>query len=74
MVLFPAQKVVKRLERTQARNIIIEQEHDKLKAVVTRRKAILSGKRKVIDGEHILTSEKILNGLMEIRSLIFIFL
>ena len=60
-----AQKVVKRSERVQARNVIIEQEHDKLRAVVTKRKAILSGKRKVIDGKHILTSELILNGLRE---------
>ena len=34
-------------------------------AVVTKRKAILSGKRRVIDGEHILTIELILNGLIE---------
>jgi hypothetical protein len=49
----------------QARNIIIEQEHEKPREVVTKRKAILSGKRKVIDGKHILTSESILNGLRE---------
>ena len=58
-----AQKVVKRLERVQARNIIVEETHNKLMAVVTKRKAILSGKRQVIDGEHILTSERILNGV-----------
>jgi len=54
-----------RLERVQARNIIIEQEHEKLRAVVTKRKAILSSKRKVIDRKHILTSKSILNGLLE---------
>ena len=53
------------MERTEARNIIIEQEHNKLSTAVTKRRATLSGKRKIIDGEHILTSEKILNGLNE---------
>jgi hypothetical protein len=60
-----AQKVVKQLEWVQARNTIIEQEHEKLRAVATKRKTILSGKKKVIDGKHILTSESILNGLQE---------
>jgi len=32
---------------------------------VTKRKAILSGKRKVIDGKHILTMPEILGGLEE---------
>ena len=64
-----AQKVVKRSERVQARNIIIEEAHNKLAAVVTKRKAILSGKRRVIDGEHILTTEPILNGLIEVEKL-----
>ena len=58
------QKVVKRSERVQARNIIIEEAHNKLAAVVTKRKAVLSGKRRVIDGEHILTTEPILDGLL----------
>jgi len=60
-----AQKVVKRSERVQARNIIVEEAHNKLAAVMTKRKAILSGKRRVIDGEHVLTTEPILNGLIE---------
>jgi hypothetical protein len=60
-----AQKVVKRSERVQVRNIIVEEAHNKLMAVVTKRKAILSGKRRVIDGEHVLTTEPILNGLIE---------
>src|SRR5947207_14122421 len=58
-----AQKVIRRSERAQARNVIIEEAHNKLKAAVTTRKTILSGKRKVIDGEHILTTPKILHGL-----------
>ena len=37
----------------QVRNIIIEEQHAKLKAAVTSRKAILSGKRKVIDGKYV---------------------
>lgn len=60
-----AQKVVKRSERVHVRNIIIEEEHAKLKAAVTKRKTILSGKRKVIDGKHILTTPEILGGLTE---------
>ena len=55
-----AQKVIRRSERAQARNVIIEEAHNKLKAAVTTRKTILSGKRKVIDGEHILTTPKVL--------------
>ena len=60
-----AQKVVKRSERMQVRNVIIEEEHAKLKAAVTMRKTILSGKRQVIDGKHILTTPEILTGLKE---------
>jgi hypothetical protein len=60
-----AKKVVKRSERVQVRNIIIEEEHSKLKAAVTKRKTILSGKRKVIDGKHVLTTSEILRGLEE---------
>ena len=60
-----AQYVVRRSERVQVRNIIVEEEHAKLKAAVTKRKAILSGKRKVIDGKHILTTPEILTDLME---------
>ena len=64
-----AQKVVKRSERVQARNIIVEEAHNKLAAVVTKRKAILSGKRRVTDGEHVLTTELILNGLIKAEKL-----
>src|SRR5579862_4861854 len=59
-----AQKVVKRSEHVQARNIIIEEAHNKLASAVTKRKVALSGKRQVIDGEHILTSQNILKGLI----------
>ena len=34
-----------------------------MKAAVTRRKMILSGKRKVIDGKHVVTVPEILSGL-----------
>jgi hypothetical protein len=44
------QKVVKRSERVQARNIIIEQEHEKLREVVTKRKAILVAKGRLSTG------------------------
>ncbi len=49
------------------RNIIIEKEHAKLKTAVTKRKTILSGKRKVIDGKHHLTTPEILAGLMDVE-------
>ena len=62
------QKVVRRLERKQARNVIIEKAHNKFQGAVTTRKTILSGKRKVIDGEHILTTSKTLHGLKNAES------
>ena len=49
----------------QVRNVIIEEEHAKLKAAVTMRKTILSGKRQVIDRKHILTTPEILTDLKE---------
>ena len=60
-----AQKVIKRSEHVHIRNIIIEEEHAKLKVAVTKRKTILSGKRKVIDGKHILMTPEILSDLTE---------
>jgi len=42
-----AQKVVKRSECVQARNIIVEEAHNKLAAVMTKRKAILSARHSV---------------------------
>jgi len=44
--------------------MIVEEEHSELQAAVTKRKTILSGKWKVIDGKHILTTENILNSLL----------
>jgi len=59
-----AQCVIRRSERVHVRNIIIKEEHAKLKAAVTRRKAILTGKRKVVDGKHILTTLEVHSGLV----------
>lgn len=57
------QCVIRRSERVHVRNIIIEEEYTKLvNATVTKRKTILSGKRKVIDGKHIFTTPEILTG------------
>ena len=42
---------------------ITEEEHRKLKMAVTKQKAILSDKRKVINAKHILTTLEILGGL-----------
>ena len=60
-----AKCVVRRSERAHVRNIIIEQEHEKLKAAVTKRKAILSGKKKIVDGKHILTVPEVHDLLVE---------
>jgi DDE superfamily endonuclease len=57
--------VVRREERSAVRNIIIEEDHEKLKAAVTRRKAILSGKRQIVDGKHILTTPEVHGDLVE---------
>jgi hypothetical protein len=59
-----AQCVIRRSERAHVRNTIIVEEHEKLKAAVTKRKAILSGKRAVVDGKHILTTLEIHNDLV----------
>ena len=56
-----AQMVIKWSEHVLARNIIVEEVYNKLMADLTKKKAILSGKRWVIDGKHILTTERILN-------------
>ena len=45
----------------------MEEKHAKLKAAVTKRKTILSGKRKVIDGKYILNTSEILNGITEME-------
>jgi hypothetical protein len=54
-----AQCIVRRTERTHVRNLIVEDAHSKLQAAVTKRKTILSGKRKVVDGKHILTTPEV---------------
>jgi hypothetical protein len=59
-----AQCVVRRSEHMNARNVIIEEGYEKLKAAVTKRKAILSGKRKIVDGKHILTMTEIHDDLV----------
>ena len=43
----------------------MEEEHNKLKVDVTKRKTILNGKRKIIDRKHILTSVELLSGIKE---------
>jgi len=50
--------VIQRSECLQARVLIIEEEYGKLETASTKRKIILSGKRRAIDGNHILTIEK----------------
>jgi hypothetical protein len=57
--------VVRREERSAVRNVIRDEEHEKLKAAVTKRKAILSGKRRIVDGKHILTTPEVHNPLVE---------
>lgn len=64
-----AKKVVKRSEHVQVRNIIIGEQHSKSKATVTKRKTILSGKQKVIDGKHVLMTSEILSGLEEAENI-----
>ena len=59
------QKVVKRSERTYVKNTIIKEEYTKLREAVTKKETILSGKRKVIDGKHILITSEILSGLID---------
>src|SRR5271154_843262 len=56
--------VVRREERSAVRNIIRDEEHEKLKAAVTKRKAILSGKRQIVDGKHILTTPEVHDSLV----------
>ena len=59
--------VVRRDECLSIRNIIIKEEHERLKAAVTKRKAILSGKRQIVDEKHILTTPKIHDPLVEME-------
>jgi hypothetical protein len=46
------------------RNTIIEEEHENLKAAITKKKAILNGKRAVVDGKHILMTLQIHDDLV----------
>jgi len=39
--------------------MILEDQHEKLKAVVTKRKAILSGKRQIVNGKHVVTTAEV---------------
>ena len=57
--------VVRRSERANVRNMIIEEEHEKLKAAVTKRKAFQSGKRVIVDGKHILTTPEVRDPLVK---------
>ena len=57
--------VVRREERSAVRNVIRDEEHEKLKAAVTKRKAILSGKRQIVDGKHVLTTLEVHDPLVE---------
>jgi len=57
--------VVRREERSAVRNIIGEEEHERLRAAVTKRKAMLSGKRQIVDGKHILTTPEVHGSLVE---------
>ena len=51
-------------ERLHAANSILKKENEALQAVVTIRKAQLSGKRKVIEGKHLLTTVEICAGVV----------
>ena len=46
--------------RLHTRNILIEKENEDQKAVLGARKCRLSGKRRVIDGKHLMTAEELI--------------
>jgi hypothetical protein len=52
--------LTKNVECLQAVNIIVQHENEQLKAHVHQRKHQLSGKRQVIDGEHIITAAELI--------------
>src|SRR5271169_2288994 len=60
----PAKKYVGHLTRgymrLHARNIIVEQENAEQKAILQARKRNLSGKRRVIDGKHLMTGAELI--------------
>ena len=59
----PARKFVKCLgrsvKRLHASNSILQHENEEQKAVLGNRKRRLSGKRKIIDGKHVMTGEEL---------------
>ena len=63
----PAKRCLARTsERSWTQKIILEWEKKELQAVVSARKACLSGKRKIIDGESLISTVEIkLNGVRE---------
>ena len=64
----PANKYVtyltKNVERLQAVNTIVQHENEQFKAHVHQKKRQLSGKRRVIDGKHLITAAE-LTGIEE---------
>ena len=52
-------------ERNWTRKIILEWEKEELQAMVSARKTRLSGKRKVIDGDSLISTVEKLNGVRE---------
>ena len=52
-------------ERNWTEKIILQQEKEELQAVVSARKARLSGKRKVIDGDSLISTAEKLKGIRE---------
>ena len=61
--LLPEIKPNRRSERLYVRNIIIEEEHETCKTAVTKRKTILTCKRQIIDGKHVLITPEILSSI-----------
>jgi len=57
--------IVRREEHSAVSNIIREEEHEKLKAAVTKRKVFQRGKRQIVDGQHILTTLEVHAPLLE---------
>jgi hypothetical protein len=55
--------LVQALEKAWTQKIILEQQNVKLKAVIAPRKRVLSGKRRVIDGDSLITTVKHLRGI-----------
>ena len=61
--------LIRRSKCAQVRNIIVEEGHERLKAAATKRKAISSGKRKIMDGKHILTVPEVHDRLAELEKM-----